>query len=92
VADEEEDQFPRRVAGEALGIDASGAAADAALDLHAFRCHSRAGRRRRLLSNPTAMIEAIISDFGGVLTSPLLDSFLAFEQASASRRRRSVRR
>jgi epoxide hydrolase-like predicted phosphatase len=27
-------------------------------------------------------IEAIVSDFGGVLTSPLLDSFLAFEQQS----------
>jgi epoxide hydrolase-like predicted phosphatase len=27
-------------------------------------------------------IEAIVSDFGGVLTSPLLDSFLAFEQES----------
>jgi epoxide hydrolase-like predicted phosphatase len=27
-------------------------------------------------------IEAVISDFGGVLTSPLLDAFLAFEDAS----------
>jgi putative hydrolase of the HAD superfamily len=27
-------------------------------------------------------IEAIVSDFGGVLTSPLLDSFLAFEEQS----------
>ena len=27
-------------------------------------------------------IEAIISDFGGVLTSPLLDSFVAFQDAS----------
>jgi epoxide hydrolase-like predicted phosphatase len=27
-------------------------------------------------------IEAVISDFGGVLTSPLLDSFLAFEEHS----------
>jgi epoxide hydrolase-like predicted phosphatase len=27
-------------------------------------------------------IEAVISDFGGVLTSPLLDSFLAFQQES----------
>jgi putative hydrolase of the HAD superfamily len=27
-------------------------------------------------------IEAVISDFGGVLTSPLLDSFLAFQDAS----------
>jgi len=27
-------------------------------------------------------IEAIISDFGGVLTSPLLDSFLAFQNSS----------
>lgn len=27
-------------------------------------------------------IEAIISDFGGVLTSPLLDSFVAFQEAS----------
>lgn len=27
-------------------------------------------------------IEAIVSDFGGVLTSPLLDSFLAFQQSS----------
>ena len=28
------------------------------------------------------MIEAIISDFGGVLTSPLLDSFAAFQNSS----------
>ena len=28
------------------------------------------------------MIEAIISDFGGVLTSPLLDSFAAFQDSS----------
>lgn len=27
-------------------------------------------------------IEAIVSDFGGVLTSPLIDSFLAFQQSS----------
>lgn len=27
-------------------------------------------------------IEAVISDFGGVLTTPLLDAFLAFQQAS----------
>ena len=27
-------------------------------------------------------IEAIVSDFGGVLTSPLLDSFLAFQESS----------
>jgi putative hydrolase of the HAD superfamily len=27
-------------------------------------------------------VEGIISDFGGVLTSPLLDSFLAFQQAT----------
>ena len=27
-------------------------------------------------------IEAVISDFGGVLTSPLLDSFMAFQNAS----------
>jgi epoxide hydrolase-like predicted phosphatase len=28
------------------------------------------------------MIEAVISDFGGVLTSPLLDSFVAFQDSS----------
>ena len=28
------------------------------------------------------MIEAVISDFGGVLTSPLLDSFAAFQDSS----------
>ena len=28
------------------------------------------------------MIEAVISDFGGVLTSPLLDSFAAFQNSS----------
>ena len=27
-------------------------------------------------------IEAIVSDFGGVLTTPLLDSFLAFQNSS----------
>ena len=27
-------------------------------------------------------IEAVISDFGGVLTSPLLDSFMAFQNSS----------
>lgn len=31
---------------------------------------------------PAGQIEAIISDFGGVLTSPLLDSFLAFQESS----------
>jgi putative hydrolase of the HAD superfamily len=30
----------------------------------------------------TELIEAVISDFGGVLTSPLLDSFQAFQAAS----------
>jgi putative hydrolase of the HAD superfamily len=29
-----------------------------------------------------SVIEAVISDFGGVLTTPLLDTFKAFEQAS----------
>lgn len=38
---DEEQQFPRRVAGEALGIDASGMTAGATVSLHAFRCHSR---------------------------------------------------
>jgi hypothetical protein len=38
---EEEDQFPRRVAGEALGVGADGQAVDLAVGLHAFRCHSR---------------------------------------------------
>ncbi len=27
-------------------------------------------------------IEAVISDFGGVLTSPMLDSFVAFQDSS----------
>src|SRR5579875_3018654 len=31
---------------------------------------------------PGARIQAVISDFGGVLTSPLMDSFLAFQRAS----------
>ena len=31
---------------------------------------------------PPTEVEAVISDFGGVLTSPLLDSFLAFQTAS----------
>jgi putative hydrolase of the HAD superfamily len=30
----------------------------------------------------STMIEAVISDFGGVLTSPLLDSFTAFQDSS----------
>jgi epoxide hydrolase-like predicted phosphatase len=30
----------------------------------------------------TVPIDAVISDFGGVLTSPLMDSFLAFQNAS----------
>ncbi len=30
----------------------------------------------------TRRLEAVISDFGGVLTSPLLDSFAAFQEAS----------
>src|SRR6202011_1126413 len=34
----------------------------------------------RPVSGPA--IQAIISDFGGVLTSPLLDSFLAFQNSS----------
>jgi hypothetical protein len=38
---EEDDQFPRRVAGEALGVGADGQAVDLAVGLHAFRCHSR---------------------------------------------------
>jgi hypothetical protein len=38
---DEDQQFPRRVAGEALGVDASGVTAAATVSLHAFRCHSR---------------------------------------------------
>ncbi len=38
---EEEDQFPRRVSGEALGVGADGQALDLAVGLHPFRCHSR---------------------------------------------------
>ncbi len=39
---EEENQFPRRVAGEALGVGADGTGtSDAVVGLHAFRCHSR---------------------------------------------------
>ena len=55
----------------------------------------RQRRDRRLPAAATAMsrIEAVISDFGGVLTSPLLDSFAAFQEARghlarASRARR----
>lgn len=32
--------------------------------------------------SPARQIEAVISDFGGVLTSPLLDSFMAFQNSS----------
>jgi hypothetical protein len=38
---EEENQFPRRVSGEALGADADGQAGDLVVGLQAFRCHSR---------------------------------------------------
>src|SRR5436305_56782 len=42
------------------------------------------GRQRRVRVSAPRMsgIEAIISDFGGVLTSPLLDSFAAFQDSS----------
>jgi hypothetical protein len=38
---EAEEEFPRRVAGEALGVGAAGTATDANIALHPFRCHSR---------------------------------------------------
>jgi hypothetical protein len=38
---DEEDQYPRRVAGERLGVDGAGVVADATVSLHGFRCHSR---------------------------------------------------
>ncbi len=38
---EEENQFPRRVSGEAVGVDADGQAGDLVVGLQAFRCHSR---------------------------------------------------
>src|SRR5205807_755203 len=43
---------------------------------------ARPRRRRCLCARPALMIEAVISDFGGVLTSPLLDSFAAFQNSS----------
>jgi hypothetical protein len=51
---EEEDQFPRRVAGEALGVDAHGQWVDLAVELHAFRSHSRGrdGGGAYLLARP----------------------------------------
>jgi hypothetical protein len=38
---EEENQFPRRVSGEALGVDSDARATDLEVWLQAFRCHSR---------------------------------------------------
>jgi hypothetical protein len=38
---EEENQFPRRVSGEALGVDTDGQTSDLVAGLQAFRCHSR---------------------------------------------------
>ena len=51
---DEENQFPRRVAGEALGAAADGQAIDLAVGLHAFRCHSRGrdGAGAYLLARP----------------------------------------
>ena len=42
------------------------------------------GRARRVRARPPPMspVEAVISDFGGVLTSPLVDSFAAFQESS----------
>ena len=43
----------------------------------------RRGRDRRVRDRqPMSAVEAVISDFGGVLTSPLLDSFVAFQDSS----------
>ena len=44
----------------------------------------RPRRRRRVPAGAACMsrVEAVISDFGGVLTSPLLDSFAAFQDSS----------
>ena len=39
-----------------------------------------------------AGIRALISDFGGVLTTPLIGSFAAFQDAAGSRPRRSAGR
>ncbi len=79
------EQYLRRIAGEAIGTRALASRGALEFDAELLRCYSR-GRdgRRRLPPDPLPMsrIEAIISDFGGVLTSPMLDSFRAFHQAS----------
>jgi putative hydrolase of the HAD superfamily len=47
--------------------------------------YPRARGRRRVRDRPSAVsaIEAVISDFGGVLTSPLIDAFTGFGESAA---------
>ena len=83
--DGDEEQFPRRAAGEAAGARAQAAAGGLDIRAEPFRWHSR-GREGAglymLARRAMSRVEAIISDFGGVLTSPLLESFVGLMQSS----------
>ena len=77
--------YPRRAVGQALGDPVDWKVAEVELVVQPFRWY-RGDREGPgdlpagpLVTEPT---RAIISDFGGVLTSPLLDSFMAFQSAS----------
>ena len=77
--------YPRRIAGESAR-DASRLVLPAAtIRAELFRWRTRGPRRAQACTccaGAVTRIEAVISDFGGVLTSPLLDSFVAFERSS----------
>ena len=88
AGDDEEEQYPRRAAARRSASPRG--PRWGASTCSRSSCAGTAGRRRRrrvrarAADDPGSMtrIEAVISDFGGVLTSPLLDSFAAVQDSS----------
>ena len=90
-----DDEFPRRITGEAIAGNPRGAdrprrgAGLLQLDDGSAQWHrllrDRTGRSatpRRLGCHPPMSVRVIISDFGGVLTNPLEEAFLAYQEDS----------
>ena len=85
VSEDSDEQYPRRAAGEATGLRADATVDGLSVERSRVLVAQPGQRRRRRLpagAGKMSRIEAVISDFGGVLTSPLLDSFVAFQDAS----------
>ncbi len=75
-------RYPRRAAGERTGNGAVLALPGATRPRRPVHLAcARDSRRRHIPADPRSLITALISDFGGVLTSPLLDTFTAFGEA-----------